>query len=309
MSKKKAKMSSIGEKISELLAPKKLLDPEYNSDDETIAKTRYSGKISSRKEMGLYSDLVIDEEDKQMASHPKLDEELQKTSANVENLLTKICTLQKGIVNGFPETREINRKRHRSEDSEETDRVDKIAKKLESNYDDFRDYRNATISKWYDRTKVLNPGSSKGSKQPTFDIMRTIEGALSNKDDLVKRSQTQKGGYEIIGMEKLNDNSEPTTSTEIYDDTDFYHAQLRELIEFKTSASTNPAEATKAFIELQKLRNQVKKVVDTRASKGRKVRYADHKKLANFGPRNDPCETSREARSELFSSVFASRMG
>lgn len=506
MSKKKAKLSSIGEKINELLAPKKLLDPEYNSDDETVAKTRhyesedeqqpvaelshirkknvrmlqdvdakYSGKISSRNELDVSSEyeessdsetetgdfpmklkkldsddgddkidsddemvdspsknnelnsadeddeafgdeqqdaeqeseseashnsdeddngssfdedesdfdggdimpeqVDDDEKDKtddetqkddekqlqinkdvekgvsiqnqlhiweklleirihsqkillkanslpsteyfeQFNSHPEFNDAVQRTSANVENLLTKMCTLQKALVNQYPETKEVNSKRQRIDVSDDTDRVSKIAKKLESDFVDFKDYRNATISKWYDRTKVLTSGASKTLKQPAFDIIRNIEGVLSNKDELIKKTRLYKGGYEIIGMDastkeasKLNGESEPVFCSEIYDDTDFYHSQLRELIEFKTNTSTNPADMTKQFVELQKLRNKIKKVVDTRASKGRKIRYAVHNKMVNFMARNDPSEWSNEAKTELFSSLFGSRTG
>lgn len=510
MSKKKAQLSSIGEKINALLAPKKLLDPEYNSDDETVAKTRYyeseeelehqpiaelsdirkknvrmlqdvdakySGKISSRNELDMSSEYEessdseaeagdlsnglkeldsnddddddeeevhtdnekdhseskdsVDEEDEafaeeaeedesdgsqnsdvededgssldenesdfdggdiiaagqdendesdaemeetqkgdekqlqinkdvekgvsiqnqlhiweklleirihsqkillkanslpqadylnQLTSHPNFNDELQKASTNVENLLMKMCSLQKALVNQYPETKDIGTKRKRSEVSDETDRVSKIAKRLEGDYADFKDYRNATISKWYDRTKVLTPGASKSMKQPAFDIIRNIEGALSNKDELIKKTQMYKGGYQIIGMDttatgKLKANSaddgesEPVICSEIYDDTDFYHSQLRELIEFKTNTSTNPADMAKQFVELQKLRNKIKKVVDTRASKGRKIRYAVHNKMVNFMARNDPTEWSNEAKTELFSSLFGSRTG
>lgn len=512
MSRKKAQLSSIGEKINELLAPKKLLDPEYNSDDdETIAKTRhyesedeqqpiaelshirkknvrmlqdvdakYSGKISYRNELDMSSgyeessdseadvgdfsmrskeldsddgddkadsdneigdgvsknieldsddgadeaypdeeesndsevsqanddedgtessfdenesdfdggdivpekDIDIDDEnDKsdeepqqddekqlqinkdvekgvsiqnqlqiweklleirihsqkfllkanglpqtnyfhQLSSRPEFNEAVKKTSANVENLLTKMCTLQKALVNQYPEMKEVSVKRQRVDVSDDNDRVSKIAKKLESDYADYKDYRNATISKWYDRTKVLTPGASKTLKQPAFDIIRNIEGALSNRDELIKKTQVYKGGYEIIGMDtttkeksnastanELNGESEPVICSEIYDDTDFYHSQLRELIEFKTNTSTNPADMTKQFVELQKLRNKIKKVVDTRASKGRKIRYAVHNKMVNFMARNDPTEWSNEAKSELFSSLFGSRTG
>ncbi|XP_037024485.1 protein Aatf [Bradysia coprophila] len=257
----------------------------------------------------------------QLQSNTEFNEAVEKTSANVDKLLTKLCTLQKALINQYPETKEIAGKRQRTDDGDEPDRISKIGKKLQHDFADFKDYRNATISKWYDRTKVLTPGASKTLKQPTFDIIRNIEGVLSNRDELIKKTQTYKGGYEIIGMDttikdklnagtgEANGETEPMICSEIYDDTDFYHSQLRELIEFKTNASTNPADVTKQFAELQKLRNKIKKVVDTRASKGRKIRYAVHNKMVNFMARNDPTEWSNEAKTELFSSLFSSRTG
>ena len=43
------------------------------------------------------------------------------------------------------------------------------------------------------------------------------------------------------------------------------------------------------WLEIQKLRSKVKRKVDTKASKGRKVRYDVHPKLVNFVA---PCDTS-----------------
>ena len=49
---------------------------------------------------------------------------------------------------------------------------------------------------------------------------------------------------------------------------------LRELIERKTSysESSDPIEMGRQWLELQKLRTKAKKKVDTKASKGRKIR-------------------------------------
>merc|ERR1719310_237032 len=91
----------------------------------------------------------------------------------------------------------------------------------------------------------------------------------------------------------------------IFDDSDFYHHLLRELIEKKTSTNSESGEVGKHWLQIQKLRSKLKKKVDTRASKGRKVRYDVHTKLVNFmapvrlsDPMNDA------ARQELFSSLF-----
>lgn len=49
---------------------------------------------------------------------------------------------------------------------------------------------------------------------------------------------------------------------------------------------------------------QVKKQVDTKASKGRKVRYDIHQKLVNFMAPVDLSVTSNTTRQELYSSLF-----
>lgn len=58
------------------------------------------------------------------------------------------------------------------------------------------------------------------------------------------------------------------------------------------------------MIELQKLRSKMKKNVDTKSTKGRKLRYVVLPKLVNFmAP--DPYSTwSEEAETELYNSLF-----
>jgi len=69
---------------------------------------------------------------------------------------------------------------------------------------------------------------------------------------------------------------------EIFDDQDFYNQLMRELIDRKTSNIVDPAELSRKSIELQKLRSKSKKVVDTKASKGRKIKFNIHKQMVNF---------------------------
>lgn len=153
---------------------------------------------------------------------------------------------------------------------------------------------------------------------------------MTNRKDLIQKSQIVNGGYTLLQpeydecvthieksknrndyeIENEGDTSSNTMngaktlqSTEIYDDTDFYHQLLRELIEFKTT-TTNPAEVSKQYSELEKLRKKMKKIVDTRASKGRKIRYVVHKKLVNFMAPNPNSEWTDESRNELYSSLF-----
>ena len=61
---------------------------------------------------------------------------------------------------------------------------------------------------------------------------------------------------------------------EIFDDDDFYHQLLRQLIERRISysESTDPVVMGTQWLQLQKLRTKARKSVDTKASKGRKIR-------------------------------------
>lgn len=269
------------------------------------------------------------------ADFAKLAEETEK---NVTGLLSRMCEMQNALFNQFSETQKFatktSKRRLTSQPAIREDEVNgcpenkrcRWAEDLGDSFAKFSDYRNSVISKWHDRTRVLTPGK-KSQQQTDFDVVRKIEGVLNNKVELVRKTQLLKGGYELFDIDDgvqetiesnananadeyiAENNVESNTSgriycTEIYDDTDFYHTQLRELIEYKTNMSSNANDMAKQFVELQKLRKKMKKRVDTRASKGRKIRYVLHNKLVNFMAPNEASTWTDESKTELYRSLF-----
>lgn len=254
-----------------------------------------------------------------------------QTSESVGKLLGNLCDLQKLLFQQYPETKDLptaapKRSREAADEPVAT-KISKYSDSLGASFGGFRDYRDKVLLKWHDRTKVLTAAAS-SSSSGSFNILQTIESVLANREELRRKTQLHKGGYVIVGgqtetgdvahsqqktvYESNHDGqSDPTHQLyveNIYDDTDFYHTQLRELIEFKANAAQNTGEMNKQFIELQKLRKKIKKVVDTRASKGRKIRYAVHNKMVNFMACHDPSEWTTESKNELYSSLFGARM-
>lgn len=72
---------------------------------------------------------------------------------------------------------------------------------------------------------------------------------------------------------------------DVYDDTDFYQSLLRSVIDARSSANSNLDSLTADWRAAQAARKAAKKSsgkVDTRASKGRKLRYVVHEKLQHF---------------------------
>lgn len=161
------------------------------------------------------------------------------------------------------------------------------------------------LQKWNERTKT-----AKDLKNPAanLDIVTKIDNALLRKKDIIQKTQTYRGDFEIYGVEMPEPDANGVVTDvvlpEIFDDSEFYHQLLRELIEYKSNTDENQAEITHKFIELQKVRDRMKKKVDTRASKGRKTRYIVHNKLVNFMAPRDTSEWTDEAKDELFSSLF-----
>lgn len=264
------------------------------------------------------------------SENAELSELANDTVDKVSTLVSQMRDLQSLLMKQYSETKEISLKRKPiNVDIDSEMKRKRFADQLEKDYSNFKDYQYSVISKWHDRTKVLTPGSIKTQKQQgNIDVLRKIEGVLANREELIKKSQLLKGGYELFDKntgtieqkqsvasmngeendEAENLNDESIYSTEVYDDTDFYHTQLRELIEYKTSSSSNANEMAKQFAELQKLRKKMKKAVDTRASKGRKIRYVVHNKLVSFMAPNDPANWTDEQRDELFKSLFGAQL-
>jgi protein AATF/BFR2 len=95
----------------------------------------------------------------------------------------------------------------------------------------------------------------------------------------------------------------------IYDDADFYSTLLQSLISQRSSETTT----SMGNLNLQPWQAareaKTKKVVDTKASKGRKLRYTVHEKLQNFmAPENRGDWGDRQAN-ELFGSLFGRQVG
>ncbi|CAL8096623.1 unnamed protein product [Orchesella dallaii] len=174
-------------------------------------------------------------------------------------------------------------------------------------YNSFIPFRNQTIQKWNDKTQFAGGKFNRKTASQQISTLKQIEQILSNKERLLKRTQVRRSNYEVIGNTTLNTAQDETlekTDPEIFDDDDFYHQLLRELIERKTSNINDPVQLSHHWLELQKLRSKLKRKVDTKASKGRKIRYDVHSKLVNFMAPQENCTMSAAAVKELFSSLF-----
>ncbi|EFR04856.1 bfr2 [Nannizzia gypsea CBS 118893] len=127
-------------------------------------------------------------------------------------------------------------------------------------------------------------------------------------------------------MSKESKNDKPSASTTEsgtgigYDDTAFYQSLLRDLVEQRMAASTNggvildsistqlPRSGTTNPITGMR-KDKVKRAVDTKASKGRKMKYNVHEKLQNFMAPEDRGTWSNRARDEFFASLLGRSVG
>ncbi|XP_053989505.1 protein AATF [Hylaeus volcanicus] len=186
-------------------------------------------------------------------------------------------------------------------------RLDNYEKILNENHKLYTEYRNSVIQKWNEKTRIASGKLDKAMNQTT---LKQIEFALSDKEKLRKRTQLKRSEYKIIGKMDAAENENDGRriqeyDSEIYDDDDFYHQLLRDLIEYRSADITDPIQLSKQWIQLQNMRSKMKRKIDTRATKGRRIRYNVHNKLVNFmAPITINDTWTDHAKDELYNSLF-----
>ncbi|XP_032136663.1 protein AATF isoform X2 [Sapajus apella] len=191
---------------------------------------------------------------------------------------------------------------------------------------DFTVFRNRTLQKWHDKTKLASGKLGKGFGAFEHSILTQIDHILMDKERLLRRTQTKRSVYRVLGKPEPAAQPVPESfpgepeilpqapanahlkdlDEEIFDDDDFYHQLLRELIERKTS-SLDPNDQVamgRQWLAIQKLRSKIHKKVDRKASKGRKLRFHVLSKLLSFMAPIDHTTMNDDARTELYRSLF-----
>ncbi|CAA9966235.1 Traub transciption factor family protein [Pyrenophora teres f. maculata] len=168
-------------------------------------------------------------------------------------------------------------------------------------------HRKAVLERWSNKTKATTVTNNKArlnaSAQQT--LTEVLDSQLTSSH-LITRTQTPRS---CAPLQSSNKAAQPDPA--IYDDADFYGLMLKELLE-QRSADLN-ANGTAEFVvqaPWQVARDaKTKKVVDTKASKGRRLRYTVQEKIQNFMAPEDRGQWGDWQRDELFSSLFGQRLG
>lgn len=135
----------------------------------------------------------------------------------------------------------------------------------------------STLHKWNTKIQAVSPGfvAANNSNANAFSKKRTADtrGIL----ELVEEVQAKRADARLQPRDPSA--ADGSTMGCDWDDTDFYQQLLRDVIESRSSGSTGLADAEPWQLNKAK---RVKKAVDTKASKGRKLRYTVHEKIAHF---------------------------
>ena len=170
-------------------------------------------------------------------------------------------------------------------------------------------HRKTVLERWSTKTRATTVTNDKNRLNASAtQTLTEVLAAQLNSSHLVTRTQVPRSCAPIqSSVSTKGVQPDPT----IYDDADFYGLMLKELLEQRSADNANGG-ATEFVVQApwQLIREaKTKKIVDTKASKGRKLRYTVDEKLQNFMAPEDRGEWGRRQRDELFGSLFGQRMG
>lgn len=182
----------------------------------------------------------------------------------------------------------------------------------------YHPYLIQTLAKWSAKVQAVAPnvllptnrGSFKNAmngKSGAPGVVDVIDETLrSDAAKLLARTRQSRDKAPEDADDASDDGADEDVNGEVFDDTDFYQQLLRDVIEARGGA--DGAEGEQEWVRRQKARKaRRKKTVDTKASKGRKLRYEVHEKLQNFMV---PIPVSRGAwHEEQIDELFASLLG
>ncbi|KAF2870135.1 apoptosis-antagonizing transcription factor [Massariosphaeria phaeospora] len=167
-------------------------------------------------------------------------------------------------------------------------------------------HRAAVLEKWSGKTSVarLKAGKGRLNAEAQQTLTDVLAAQVQDSSHLISRTQTPRSCAPLQAAANAG------SSSSIYDDADFYGLLLKELLEQRNAelAGNGPAEFV-VQAPWQAVREaKTKKVVDTKASKGRRLRYTVHEKLQNFVAPEERGTWGERQREELFSSLFGKKI-
>ncbi|KAJ2119147.1 rRNA-processing protein bfr2 [Coemansia sp. RSA 720] len=249
---------------------------------------------------------------------------LEKARQSVMLLLQSIVELQQALVEQNPAVSKASQSMHKrkasdSMDEDDTDNTAVVWKELSDLRSSFKPYRDESLEKWGNKVQIsANVASLKKFKAVNQGILHQINQTLAAGDRLVERTQLKRVEYKIIGKEAPQQSEEgeqskvdahlKDTDPEIFDDTDYYQQLLRELIESRMVDSNDTSGSLGTRWAAVNHRPSKRRAVDTKASKGRRIRYHVLEKLQNFMPPVPMGTWHEDMVNELFSSLLGQKV-
>ncbi|CAE6495370.1 unnamed protein product [Rhizoctonia solani] len=160
-----------------------------------------------------------------------------------------------------------------------------------------------TLQKWSNKIAAVTPASLSARSGKSFrgsgvrSTVELVEDALGESGaKAIGRTRVRRSVGPRIGTQVSSEAEGAEGDAEVFDDLDFYQALLRDVIDSRTGAGDD-------WMARQRTK-KAKKVVDTKASKGRKLRYEVHEKLQNFMVPVPTATWHEEQIDELFANLL-----
>ena len=211
------------------------------------------------------------------------------------------------------------KKQHVSPDTHSTS-TGAMWERMQSHEAQFIPIRRATLTKWSSRLQPLAVDRGRATLSGTSDytpLMTVLDQHLAapNRARLLARTRVPRSCAPVQAAAQI------PSDREIYDDADFYATLLRELVDQRMTSrasgsagtllnhtdSNPPAAASSSSLFPLARDRKPRGQVDTRASKGRKMRYAVHEKLQNFMAPEDRGSWGERQTAELFAGLLGQK--
>jgi protein AATF/BFR2 len=169
-------------------------------------------------------------------------------------------------------------------------------------------HRKAVLERWSAKTRATTVTNNRNrlNASATQTLTEVLDSQLQSSH-LVVRTQTPRS---CAPVQSSASNKGSLPDPAIYDDADFYGLMLKELLEQRSADNANGAAAEFVVQAPWQVAREAKtkKIVDTKASKGRRLRYTVQEKLQNFMAPEERGEWGERQRDELFGSLFGQRV-
>lgn len=170
--------------------------------------------------------------------------------------------------------------------------------------------RQATLEKWSAKVRgtTATPVSRKLNNTAEQSITNVLSDQLSgsNADRLVNRTKMPRSCAPVQVKAKV------TEDANIYDDADFYQLLLKELVDQRmvdSSSAPSMGAGGQPIAQWAAVKEaKTKKNVDTKASKGRKMKFTVHEKLQNFMAPEDRAVWESDAIDRFFGTLLGQKM-
>lgn len=215
------------------------------------------------------------------------------------NLLNTISNLK----HDFGNTAQVGSKRKREIEISLSN--DEIWEQLEEEERELAKSRQDRLEKWSRRVQsvtVTTAPKGLGAKNKT--LINNLEDQLADSDDrLVKKTRVPRSCAPAQAAKRVAEDEY------IYDDADFYQLLLKELVEQRTVDTSGDQVNGVPSVMLTAAKDvKMRKNVDRKASKGRKMRFTVHEKLQNFMAPEDRRSWEQGAIDRFFVTLFGQKM-